>query len=221
MSTQSRLRPKSEFQRECCFLRVSFSYLLLIYWVLVPGVIVLQLARCRENKGAFLRELGRSPSNRSVMSAASTASASSSSSASRPNLPAGGNSKIQRKEMRLAGQHCGCPPGLSALQLNSRSRRPGSDLTPTSAKLTRQRSSREARRSSKEADGECPFEKFNREGGLLHLPCADPGDAKELLEKFGGQKDRICRATGKNWSKEWSEQREAWIQSSVHRPLHR
>jgi hypothetical protein len=190
-------------------------YLNLLLVINAGGVIVLHLGRCREIKAAPLR----TPSSRSAIGSASTDSASRSSPASRllPDIPAEGNSKIKNsglaEQQKLSTRAASFAGGLAEPKTL--------DLTWTSAKLTRQRSSREARRSSKEADGECPFEKINREGGLLHLPCADPGDAKELLEKFGGQKDRICQTTGKNWSKEWSEQREAWIQSSVHRPLHR
>ena len=98
-------------------------------------------------------------------------------SASRPNIPAGGNSKIEGKEPRMAGQQLSTRAASFASELKEPET---SDLARTSAKLTRQRSSREARRSSKEADSECPFEKINREGGLSQLPCVDPGDAKSF-----------------------------------------
>jgi hypothetical protein len=105
-----------------CGPRVSRRYLFLIYWGSVPGVIVLHLARCREDKVAFLRELVRSPSNRSVMSAASTASASSSCRLRVQTSPPAGTARLRAKNREWQGSSC--PPGPPALQVNSKSRRP-------------------------------------------------------------------------------------------------
>lgn len=182
----------------------------------------LTFGRCREIKVAPLR----TPSIRSAVGSTSKDSPSSLSSASRPlpNIPAflaDGNSKIQRKDSGLAGQQ---KLFTRAASFEGRIEEPEtSDLTSTSAKLTRTRSSREERRSSEDADGECLFEKIDRQGALVPLPRAKfeglTVQEKQLLKKIAGEGDKICPKTGKNWSKYWRVQEEAWIQSAVNRPL--
>jgi hypothetical protein len=209
---------------------MRYLYLLLI--INAGGVIVLHLARCREIKAAPLgtpsslifvsaRTNKRHHHLRSAIGSASTDSASSSSPTSRPllNIPADGKSQSQRKK-GLAGQQKLSTRAASFA--GGRAELETSDLTSTLAKLTRQRSSREARRSRKDADGECLFEKINRDGVLVPLPRADPDDLtvheKKLLKNIVDGQDRICPKTGKNWSNEWREQQEVWIQSAMNKP---
>jgi hypothetical protein len=192
-------------------------YLNLLLVINAGGVIVLHLGRCREIKAAPLR----TPSSRSAIGSASTDSASRSSPASRllPDIPAEGNSKIKNsglaEQQKLSTRAASFAGGLAEPKTL--------DLTWTSAKLTRQRSSREATRSRKDADGECLFQKIDREGGLAPRPRAEPDDLtvheKKFLKKIVDGQDRICPKTGKNWSKEWREQQQVWIQSAMKRPL--
>lgn len=70
----------------------------------------------------------------------------------------------------------------------------------------------------------CPFEKINTEGKLSNLPVQKMDSrTKKVMEKLlngSTVRRQICPNTGKDWTKEWEDQREAWTNTVVRRVIY-